>query len=94
MPRRILFNVHSVIREHIGNIAYGRPVVNPIREVMQPAVLPSDQGDVVSGVRMLKPSGDLKAVVTQYLLGEMEFQYLLQKTGIHAHVLTGDEDVI
>jgi hypothetical protein len=83
-----------VVGEEVGGVAHVVPVVQPEREMVQPAVGPGDQGDVVGGVRHLQPAGQPVPVVGQDLLGQPEPEDVAEEPGALVDVLGGDEDVV
>jgi hypothetical protein len=85
---------HAVVGQQVGGLADAVPVVQPEGEVVQRAVRPGDDGDVVRGVRPLQPGGELVAVVGDDLLGEPELQHVTEERGDAVDVLGHDEDVV
>ena len=91
MPGRALVDLDAVVGQDVGRLADVVPVVEPEREVVQRAVGPVDDRDVVRRVRALHPDAHLVAVGVEHLLGHPEAEHLLEERVRLADLLGVDE---
>src|SRR5436309_8611815 len=94
VPGRALVDLHAVEGEDVGGLADLVPVVEPEGEVVQRAVRPVDDGDVVRGVAAFQPDAELVAVGVQDLLGHAEAECFLEEGRGLADLLGVDQHVI
>ena len=94
MPGRALVDLHAVEGEDVGGLADLVPVVEPEGEVVQRAVRPVDDGDVVRGVAALQPHPELMAVGVEDLFGHAEAEDLAEERSGLADLLGVDQHVV
>ncbi len=94
VPGRALVDLHAVEGQDVGGLADLVPVIEPEGEVVQRAVRPVDDGDVVRGVAALQPDAELVAVGVEDLFGHPEAEDALEENGGFAHLLGVDQHMV
>ncbi len=94
VPGRALVDLHAVEGQDVGGLADLVPVVEPEGEVVQRAVRPVDDRDVVRGVAPFQPHPELVAVGVEDLFGHPEAEDAAEERGGLADLLGVDQHVV